>query len=194
MQIIDLTKTDQYDNVWLQCLTFIRSNCKEDPLYKNYIGINKHSFISLPAAIIDDTIVAFSGAQFKPDVWGHNIARISSRFWTHPAYRHNFSKFETSKTPWYNSEFLITCQIAEVKRLEIPHMFISREGNYRKSFQRYINLVNRYNTTNFKLVEKLYLVQNVPQLIALHSDYEIAQILREETLLKQIDTREVTND
>lgn len=186
MQIIDITKTDQYDNLWTQCLFFIQENCIADPLYENYTNISKSDFISLPVVIIDNNIIAFSGAQFKPDVWGHNIARISSRFWTHPLYRHSISKFETSTKPWYNSEYLIQHQIAEVKRLEIPHMFISREGNYRKSFQQYINLVNKYNSTNFKLLEDLYLIQNTPQLIAVHSDDNVLQILNEETLLKQI--------
>lgn len=186
MQIVDITKTDQYDNLWAQCLLFIEYNCKSDPLYKNYIGIDKQDFISLPAVIIDNGIVAFSGAQFKPADWGHNIARVSSRFWIHPDHRHSLSKFETSDKPWYNSEFLIKYQIDEVNRLGIPHMFISREGNYRKSFQLYIDLVNRYNSTNFKLVEGVYSVQHVSQLIAVHSDDNIEQVLKEETTLKRI--------
>ena len=194
MQIVDITKTDQYDNLWALCLFFIQENCIADPLYKNYINLDKGDFISLPVVILDNTIIAFSGAQFKPDVWGHNIARISSRFWTHPLYRHSISKFQKSDKPWYNSEFLIQHQITEVKRLDIPHMFISREGNYRKSFQQYINLVNKYNATNFKLLEEYYLIQNTPQLIAVHSDDDVLQMLKEETLLKQLDTREVTND
>lgn len=193
MQIVDITKTDQYNNLWAQCLFFIQENCIDDPLYKNYINLSKEDFISLPVVIVDNNIIAFSGAQFKPDVWGHNIARISSRFWTHPLYRHSISKFQTSTKPWYNSEYLIQYQIAEVKRLEIPHMFISREGNYRKSFQQYINLVNKYNATNFKLLEEYYLIQNTPQLIAVHSDDNVLQILKEETLLTQIDTHEATN-
>jgi hypothetical protein len=194
MQIVDITKTDQYNNLWAQCLFFIQENCIADPLYNNYVNLDKKDFISLPVVILDNNIIAFSGAQFKPDVWGHNIARISSRFWTHPLYRHSISKFQTSDKPWYNSEFLIQHQIAEVKQLDIPHMFISREGNYRKSFQQYINLVNKYNATNFKLLEEYYLIQNTPQLIAVHSNDNVLQILKEETLLKQIDIRGVTND
>lgn len=186
MQIVDITQTDQYDNIWKRCLSFIEHKCNEDPLYKNYINLNKLDFISLPVAIVDDRIVAFSGAQFKPEEWGPNIARISSRFWIHPEHRHSLSKFSVSNKPWYNSEFLIKHQITAVEKLGIPHMFISREGNYRKSFQLYIELVNRYNLTDFKLVEGIYTVQHVPQIIAVHSKYNIEQILKEETTLTRI--------
>ena len=187
MEIIDITKTNLYNTTWVRCLNFIENNCQADPLYENYIGIDTQDFVSLPVVIIDDTIVAFSGAQYKPDVWGHNIPSVSSRFWIHPDYRHSCSKFETSDKPWYNSEFLISQQIKEINRLGIPHMFISREGDYKNSFQKYINLVNRYNNTDFRLVEDLYLIQCIPQIIAVHSTHNIDQILREETLLKKID-------
>jgi hypothetical protein len=187
MKIIDLVKNNYNDELWSQCLAYIKSNCQQDVLYENYIVLDKKDFISLPVAIIDNKIVAFSGAQFRPTEWGHNIARISSRFWIHPEYRrHTLSKFEDHTQPWYNSEFLIKCQIEEVNRLGIPHMFISREGNYKKSFQKYINLVNKYNETNFRLMDEYYLIQKTPQLIAVHSKDNIDQIIKEETLFKKV--------
>jgi len=49
-------------------------------------------------------------------------------------------------------------QLDAVKRLNLPASFISREGNYKKSFQKYVNLVNTYNNTNFILLDGLYAV------------------------------------
>jgi len=59
---------------------------------------------------------------------------------------------------WYNSQYMMRYQLDAVKRLNLPASFISREGNYKKSFQKYINLVNTYNNTNFILLDGLYAV------------------------------------
>lgn len=187
MQITDLVKTTDYDKEWYSCLSFIRANCSEDPLYQNYINLRKEEFVSLPAVIIDNDIVAFSGAQVK-DAWGPNIARVSSRFWIHPKFRHSPSKFRNSSTPWYNSKFLIKVQLDEVKKLGIPNVFISREGNYRKSFQQFITLVNEYNAAGFRVLEGQYLIQHVPQILALYSfdSNAVENIIAEETLIKKL--------
>lgn len=187
MIVTDLAKTDQYDKYWKECLEFIEKECCADPLYKNYIGLQKTDFISLPAVIIDNKIIAFSGAQVK-DEWGPNVARLSSRFWIHPNYRHSLSKFEKSEMPWYNSEYLIQHQLNAVAEQKIPHLFISRHGNVRKGFQQFINLVNRFNNTNFQILEGLYDISTVPQIIAMHSanDTDLKQILREETFIKKL--------
>lgn len=187
MQIADLVQTDEYDEEWKSCLSFIQNNCLTDPLYQNYITLSKKEFVSLPVVIIDNIIVAFSGAQVKDD-WGPNIARISSRFWIHPAFRHNPSKFKNSNTPWYNSEFLIKIQLAEIRKLGVPNVFISREGNYRKSFQQFIKLVNEYNNVDFKVLEGQYLVQHVPQILALYSfdNTQLDKVIVEETFIKKL--------
>lgn len=187
MLVTDLVKTDQYNKHWEDCLSFISEKCRADSLYKNYISLQKTDFISLPAVIIDNKIIAFSGAQVK-DEWGPNIARLSSRFWIHPDYRHSLSKFEYSQTPWYNSEYLIQHQLKEVAERKIPHLFISRQGNVRNGFQKFINLVNRFNNTEFQVLEGLWNISNVPQIVAMYSfaGTNFKQYLKEETTITEV--------
>lgn len=187
MLIVDIVKTESYDKEWEQCLDYIEHSCLDDPLHKNYINLKKLDFISLPVVILDNKIIAFSGAQIK-DEWGPNIARVSSRFWIHPLHRHSITKFNESSGPWYNSEYLIKVQLEEIRKKEIPHVFISREGEYRKSFQKFIDLVNYYNQTNFKILDDYYNILTVPQLLAVHSfeGNNLEQYLIEETLIKKI--------
>lgn len=194
MIIVDLVKTDIHDSIWKECLRFINDHCTSDPLYKNYIDLKKTDFISLPVVIVDNKIIAFSGAQVKEE-WGPNIARVSSRFWLHPSIRHNISKFETSETPWYNSEYLIGLQLETVANLGIPHVFISREGKFKKGFQKFIDLVNKFNASNFCILDQHYDISGIPQLIAIHSSLGVnyQTYLREETFLKPVDVLEVTN-
>lgn len=185
MIFTDIIQTEEYDTIWAECIDYIRQNCTSDPLYENYTNLSKHDFISLTVAIDNDKIVAFSGAQCKPE-WGPNIVRISSRFWIDPSSRHGVTKFKESDVPWYNSEFLLPIQIAAVK--DFPHMFISREGPYRKSFSKYIDLVNFYNNTNFILLDGYYDVLNTEQLIAVNAttSAEAEQFIREDTLLSKL--------
>lgn len=188
MQLADLTQTTEYDQHWSDCIAYITDHCKEDPLYNNYISLKKTDFISLPAIVVDNQIVAFSGAQINLDQWGSNIARVSSRFWLAPTHRHSLSKFNSSNTPWYNSEFLIKHQLDAVTGLGIPHVFISREGKHRKSFCKYVELVNRYNNTSFRVLDGEYEVNHVPQMIAVHSfeDIQFERCIAEETLIKKL--------
>jgi hypothetical protein len=191
--VVDLCKTSAYNSVWENCLDFINKECKTDKLYKNYCNLNPNDFISLPVAISNDEIIAFSGAEIKPNIWGPFISRISSKFWLHPKVRtQSLTKFNPTRNIWYNSKYLIPYQLAEIKRLEIPHIFISRQGKYQKSFQRYISLVNTNNNVNFEILKKQYNVcgpkVNTPecyQTIAIYSFetnlYEA--VLAEETLL-----------
>lgn len=190
----DLCKTSAYNNLWENCLHFINTQCKTDKLYKNYCNLNPTDFISLPVAILNDEIIAFSGAEIKPKLWGPFISRISSKFWLHPKVRtQSLTKFNPTRNTWYNSKYLIPYQLAEIKRLEIPHVFISRQGKYQKSFQQYISLVNANNSVNFEILKNQYNVcgslhTQTPecyQTIAMYSFetnlYEA--VLAEETLL-----------
>jgi len=155
----DITVTDEYDNLWHNCLEYIHQNCQDDPLYQNYLNLNKKDFISIAIAIENSSIVAFSCAQYNLEKWGDQIARVSTRFWLRPDVRSKgLTKFTPGATTWYNSQYLMRYQLDAVKRLNLPASFISREGNYKKSFQRYINLVNNYNDTNFILLDGLYAV------------------------------------
>lgn len=187
MQIVDLVQTNIFDTEWQSCLAYIMNNCTEDIRYQNYLNLKKEDFISLPVVVIDNKIIAFSGAQIKEE-WGPNISRISSRFWIHPDFRHPATKFKESQKPWYNSEYLIRVQLDVIRQKEIPHVFISREGDYRKSFQKFIDLVNFYNNTNFSMLEGKYDILGTPQMIAVHSvaGNNLEQYITEETFIKKL--------
>lgn len=187
MKIVDIAQTSIHDSEWVNCLSYIEKHCTEDNRFKNYLNLRKTDFISLPVVIKDQKIIAFSGAQVK-DEWGPNIARVSSRFWLHPEYRHTLTKFEKSTVPWYNSEYLINVQLNVVRQKEIPHVFISREGDYRKSFQKFIDLVNFYNSTNFLILEGTFSILTTAQLIAVHSfvGNNVEQYISEETFIKKL--------
>jgi hypothetical protein len=77
----------------------------------------------------------------------------------HPSVRSKgLTKFTPGANTWYNSQYMMRYQLDAVEKLNLPASFISREGNYKNSFQKYINLVNNYNDTNFILLDGLYAV------------------------------------
>ena len=193
----DITVTDEYDNLWHNCLEYIHQNCQDDPLYQNYLNLNKKDFISIAIAIENSSIVAFSCAQYNPEKWGDQIARVSTRFWLHPNVRSKgLTKFTPGTTTWYNSQYMMQYQLDAVKRLNLPASFISREGNYKKSFQKYINLVNNYNNTNFILLDGIYavcgLMNEIPdsckQMIAVNisNNTDLDYFIRDNTTLKKV--------
>jgi hypothetical protein len=156
---VDICVSDQYDQLWNNCLTYIRENCQNDPLYQNYLNLKKQDFISIAVTVEDNAILAFSCAQINVKKWGDQIARVSTRFWLHPSVRSKgLTKFTPGANTWYNSQYMMRYQLDAVEKLNLPASFISREGNYKNSFQKYINLVNNYNDTNFILLDGLYAV------------------------------------
>lgn len=193
----DIAITNEYDELWHSCLEYIRRNCQDDPLYQNYLNLNKQDFISIAVAIEDTTIVAFSCAQYNPEKWGYQIARVSTRFWLHPSVRSKgLTKFTPGVSTWYNSQYMMRYQLDAVDKLNLSASFISREGNYKKSFQKYIDLINNYNDTNFILLDGLYAVcgpmKDVPesckQMIAVNvkDDIELEYFICNNTTLKKV--------
>jgi hypothetical protein len=193
----DICVSDQYDHLWNNCLTYIKENCHSDPLYQNYVNLKKQDFISIAITIEDNAILAFSCAQFNVKKWGDQIARVSTRFWLHPSVRSKgLTKFTPGANTWYNSQYMMRYQLDAVNQLNLPASFISREGNYKNSFQKYINLVNNYNDTNFILLNGLYAVcgpmSEVPdsckQMIAVNVKDKVdpEYFIRNHTTLKKV--------
>jgi hypothetical protein len=193
----DICVSDQYDHLWNNCLTYIKENCHSDPLYQNYVNLKKQDFISIAITIEDNAILAFSCAQFNVKKWGDQIARVSTRFWLHPSVRSKgLTKFTPGANTWYNSQYMMRYQLDAVNQLNLPASFISREGNYKNSFQKYINLVNNYNDTNFILLDGLYTVcgpmSEVPdsckQMIAVNVKDKVdpEYFIRNHTTLKKV--------
>lgn len=192
----DIAITNEYDKLWQTCLEYIRCHCQDDPLYQNYLNLKKQDFISIAVTIEDDKILAFSCAQFDVKKWGNQIARVSTRFWLHPSIRSKgLTKFTPGAATWYNSQYMMRYQLDAVKKLNLPASFISREGNYKKSFQKYISLVNAYNNTNFILLDGLYAVcgpmieipASCKQMIAVNvDDIDTEYFIHKNTTLKKV--------
>ena len=165
--IIDLV-TDHRSNERISIFKeFIKNTGTSDPLYKNYELLDINDFICLTAVLENDEIVALSGIQYFPERWGNNIVRMSTRFWMHPKYRiTSLSKFKHDSRFYFNSQLMIPYQLTFIKQKKIPFAIITREGNYKRSFTKFIELVNHYNSTNFLLLDGIYNVcqpmNNVP--------------------------------
>jgi hypothetical protein len=115
----------------------------DDELKSNYVGIQPKDFASLTVALRGSEVLAFSGMQIQPDRWGHGKARVSARFY--------LQKFEPSDR-YVNSAYLIPRQIAVARSLNLDCVFISREDK-RRSFGKFIDLVNANGGYNFKMHE-----------------------------------------
>lgn len=177
-KIIDLVVDADAELLLIKFKSFIKEYCSQDPLYDNYANLDLNDFICLTAVIEDDNIVALSGVQSKPDRWGPNTVRISTRFWMHPNYRINaLSKYNPEQRFYFNSQLMIPYQLTYLKTLGVKFAIITREGNYRRSFTKFIKLVNHHNGTNFTVLDGTFNVCNhmpiVPescqQMIAVHS-------------------------
>lgn len=175
---IDLTVDPDADNLLIKFKSFIKEHCSQDPLYNNYANLDLTDFICLTAVINNNHIVALSGVQSKPDRWGTNTVRISTRFWMHPDYRINgLSKYDPGQRFYFNSQLMIPYQLNYLKTLGIKFAIITREGNYRRSFTKFIELVNYHNATNFTVLNGIFNVCNhmtlIPescqQMIAVHA-------------------------
>lgn len=196
-KIVDLTVDLDSDHLVRKFKNFIKENCSQDPLYENYANLDLADFICLTAVIEDDIIVALSGVQSKPDRWGSNTVRMSTRFWMHPKYRINaLSKYDPAQRFYFNSQLMIPFQLDYLKALGIRFAIITREGNYRRSFTKFIDLVNHHNGTNFTVLDGIFNVCNhmpsVPescqQIVAVHSfdntpfDIELSKLHKENKL------------
>lgn len=175
MQVVDLVN---HPDLFDQFKKIVEKECFNDSLYSNYMRMNLADFCCLTAVYNDNELVALSGIQLDHNKWGNNIARVSSRFWVRPANRiQSLSKYGLDQRLYYNSQLMIPYQLNVLKTLGIKFAMITRKGNYRRSFGKFINLVNHYAGTNFILFDNLYNVcepswtikEECKQMIAIHS-------------------------
>lgn len=197
-KVIDLTVDPAAGHLLIKFKSFIKEHCYQDPLYENYINLDLNDFICVTAVIDNDNIIALSGVQHKPERWGPNTVRMSTRFWMHPKYRINaLSKYDPAQRFYFNSQLMIPYQLIYLKTLGIKFAIITREGNYRRSFTKFIELVNYYNNTNFIVLNGMFNVCNhmsiVPescqQIVAVHTfdnssfDQELTKLHQENKLI-----------
>jgi hypothetical protein len=196
-KIIDLIHDPLAEHLLIKFKSFIKEHCSQDSLYDNYINLDLNDFICLTAVIDNGDIIALSGVQSKPNRWGSNTVRMSTRFWMHPKYRINaLSKYDPVQRFYFNSQLMIPYQLDYLKTLNVKFAIITREGNYRRSFIKFVELVNHYNSTNFTVLDGVFNVcdhmpivpESCQQLVAVHSfdnasfDKELKKLHRENKL------------
>lgn len=153
MEIIDLKH--YVPDIWPETLKKIAAS--DDSLKDNYSTIDLSKFITFPCIINCGEIICFSGLQYESIKWGVGIARISSRMWIHPDYRHNsLVKFSGGKK-FLNTTYCLPIQFDAAKKFGISTLFVSRQGN-RIGLAQYVNLIKINCGIDFTLQEDNYWV------------------------------------
>lgn len=144
MKIIDFCK-DYNDSLWRQTLDIIVNS--NDRLRDNYISLTPDDFVCWPVLVDNNEIVCFSGLQANRERWGDQFARINSRFFISPKYRHqNPGKLADCKK-FLNTRHLLPMQIYKAKELGLAGIFMSREGDHKRVFEKYVDLA--YKNTGY---------------------------------------------
>lgn len=195
--VIDLVTASNAESLLANFKRFIKEHCLQDPLYENYANLVIEDFICLTAVLDQGEIIALSGVQSKPDRWGKNTVRMSTRFWMHPKFRISaLSKYDPEQRFYFNSQLMIPHQLEFLKQLGVDFAIITREGNYRRSFGKFIDLVNYHNKTTFRVLPGIYNVcdhmsvvpESCQQIVAVHSfsssafEDELAQLHKQNKL------------
>ena len=100
----------------------------DDRLRQNYASIPLDQFRAFSLWLEDDEIVAFSGLQHRPERWGEKSARILSRYYIVPAWRHRYSLFQPDGI---FGRRMFAHQLAVARELGLAHVFLSRDSHPR---------------------------------------------------------------
>ena len=173
MKIQDFCK-DFDEKLWNKTIDIILSN--NDELKNNYLTLSPGDFISWPVLIDNGEIVCFSGLQQNKERWGDKFARVNSRFFINPKYRHNWPGRMENLERFLNTRYLLPMQISTAKELGFQGVFMSREGDHKKVFELYVDLAYRNTGYYFEVLKDRYNVcgclQPIPesckQWIAVH--------------------------
>jgi hypothetical protein len=150
MKVQDFCK-DFDEKLWNNTLDIIISN--NDELKNNYLTLSPNDFISWPVLIEDNEIVCFSGLQKNKERWGTKFARVNSRFYISPKYRHVWPGRMENSERFLNTRHLLPIQISTAKELGFEGVFMSREGDHKKVFELYVDLASRNTGHEFTVLE-----------------------------------------
>jgi hypothetical protein len=153
MNIVDFC-TAYNDSIWKKTLNVIKSH--NDELKNNYLNLSPTDFVCWPVLIDGDEIVCFSGLQKNVERWGDKFARINSRFFINPKFRHKGPGKLLHSEKFLNSRHLLPIQISKAKQLGFKGVFMSREGDHRKAFELYVDLAYRNSNHHFKVLNDRY--------------------------------------
>lgn len=156
-KIIDIKKEfKDYENLWINCIEYLKINCYRDQLYQNYIDIDLDKFLTFTAIVYQNEIISFGGIEKRADRWGEYIARALTRFWISPKYRTSgLTKWRSDSIKF--SPIILKSQLEFLKILpEVEAVIITREGDYLKSFQEIIRLANAVSDRKFVIMPGKY--------------------------------------
>lgn len=145
MKIVDFCISFD-EELWKKTLNYIIAG--NDELKENYINLSPRDFISWPVLIDNDEIVCFSALQENKERWSKNFARINSRFYINPKYRHRTPGKLNQNEKFLNTKHLLPLQIQKAKELGFKGVFMSREGDHKTVFELYVNLT--YKNTGYR--------------------------------------------
>jgi hypothetical protein len=156
MLLFDLKKDfKNLEPYWRDCINYIRMNCQSDKLYKNYLDIDLHRFLSMGLIIEDNKIISFGGAEINHARWGTGLSRVLSRFWIHPDYRHKIVQIENTQINY--SPLILKINLEELEKQEfIKAAMITREGVGIHGFSRIVAIANTATTKTFHILEGKY--------------------------------------
>lgn len=153
MNIVDFC-TDYDSNIWKSIVKIIDAH--NDKLKNNYLTLSPLDFICWPVLIKNKEVICFSGLQQNQERWGDKFARVNSRFFINPKYRHVWpGKLEQSEK-FLNTKYLLPIQINKAKELGFRGVFMSREGNHKKVFELYADLSFRNTGYEFTILNNQY--------------------------------------
>jgi hypothetical protein len=153
MKIVDFCN-EYNDQLWKQTLDIIVDS--NDELKNNYINLTPSDFVSWTVLVDDNEIVCFSGLQENHERWGNNFARINSRFFISPKYRHKHPGKLTDCKKFLNTRHLLPIQIQKAKELGFAGIFMSREGDHKRVFEKYVDLACKNTGYYFNVLTDRY--------------------------------------
>jgi len=153
MHIVDFC-TDYDSRLWEKTLDIIKQH--NDELKNNYLTLRPADFVCWPVLVEDDEIVCFSGLQQNLERWGDKFARINSRFFISPKYRHHGPGKMLNSEKFLNTRHLLPIQIQKAKELGFKGVFMSREGDHKTVFQLYVDLAYRNTGHYFEVLKDRY--------------------------------------
>jgi hypothetical protein len=145
-----MCKDRSQDHLWTNEIGNIQNS--NDLLKENYTSISFDKFKSFTMLVSDNNVVAFSGLQFSPDRWSNNTARVLSRFYISPQYRHGANLL----TADLYTKYMLPIQLDAARQLGVSSVFMSREHGL-QSFNKYISYINEtLPDTNFIMLNGKY--------------------------------------
>jgi len=101
-------------------------------------------------------LFALAVLQENKNRWGNNFARVNSRFYISPKYRHAGPGKLTKSEKFLNTKHLLPIQISTAKLLGYEGVFMSREGDHKNAFERYSLLAFKNTGFRFEILDTRY--------------------------------------